>query len=107
MDKVQIVEGIEVAKRAKRPDLFDRADFEQSLRDQGCPESFIGPTVSDFKLFVPLVFQALGEQGVFKIVNSSREELGLRYQDPAWQTAIQYMVGWAEECIEEYKSHKK
>ena len=30
----------------QRPRLFDREAFEQSLREQGCPESLIGPNAS-------------------------------------------------------------
>jgi hypothetical protein len=96
-----------VAKSARRPDLFDRAALEQSLRDQGCAESFISPTVSDFKLFVPLVFRELGEDKIFEIVENARAELGLGEQAAAWQHAIKYIVGWAEEAIEKYKAQRK
>jgi hypothetical protein len=91
---------------ARRPDVFDREGLEGSLRRQGCAESFISPTVSDFRLFVPLLLSRLGEEEVFRIVNEARDEFGLGEQEPAWRTAVRYIVGWAEEVLEEYKSQR-
>lgn len=91
---------------AARPNLFDRSAFEASLRQQGCPESFVSPTVSDFRLFVPLLLRELGEERVLEIVEGAREELGLGPQQAAWRTEIRYMVGWAEEEVEQYKERK-
>ena len=90
----------------QRPRVFDREAFEQSLREQGCPESLIGPNASDFKLFVPVVLRYLGEDGLVRIMNSARLELGLGEQDAFWQQAAKYLVGWAEEEIEAYKMRK-
>lgn len=90
--------------RAPRPDVFDKNEFQDSLRRQGCADSFVGPTTSDFRLFVPLILSKLGEQGVFRLVNDAREEFGLGQQDPAWQTAARYIVGWADESLEAYKA---
>ena len=91
---------------AKRPQIFDQEAFEESLRRQGCTESFIKPITSDFRLFVPIVLRYLGEDKLFQVVNSTRNELKLREQDPAWREAAKYIVRWAEEQIEEYKAHK-
>jgi len=95
-----------MAKRAKRPQIFDQAAFEESLRRQGCVESFVGPTTSDFKLFVPIALRYLGEDKLFEIVDRTRSELKLGEQEPAWREAVKYIVGWAEEQIEEYKAQK-
>jgi hypothetical protein len=91
---------------AKRPQIFDQTAFEESLRLQGCAESFISPITSDFRLFVPIVLRYLGEDKLFQIVNSARDELKLREQDPAWRETAKYIVGWAEEQIENYKEQK-
>jgi len=91
---------------AKRPQVFDQAAFEVSLRRQGCVESFVSPITSDFKLFVPVVLRYLGEDKLFEIVNRARSELKLGDQEPAWREAAKYIVGWAEEQIEEYKAQK-
>jgi hypothetical protein len=91
---------------AMRPRLFDQAAFEESLRRQGCTESFVSPITSDFKLFVPIALRYLGEKRLFEIMNAARSELSLGEQDAAWQVAAKYIVGWAEEQIEEYKSQK-
>jgi hypothetical protein len=91
---------------AKRPKIFDQTAFEESLRRQGCTESFVKPITSDFRLFVPIVLRYLGEDKLFQIVNSARDELKLREQDPAWREAVKYIVGWAEEQLEEYKAQK-
>jgi hypothetical protein len=48
----------------------------------------------------------LGENKLFQIVNSARDELKLRGQDPAWREAVKYIVDWAEEQLEEYKAQK-
>lgn len=91
---------------AKRPQIFDQIAFEESLRQQGCTESFVKPITSDFRLFVPIVLRNLGEEKLFQIVNSARDELKLGEQDPAWREAVKYIVGWAEEQLEEYKAQK-
>ncbi|MBL8091968.1 MAG: hypothetical protein KF758_12995 [Anaerolineales bacterium] len=91
---------------AKRPQIFDQTLFEESLRKQGCTESFVKPITSDFRLFVPLALRYLGEDKLFQIVNQARSELKLGEQEPAWREAVKYIVGWAEEQIEEYKSQK-
>lgn len=92
---------------AKRPDVFDRQAFEQSLRRQGCPEGFVGPTVSDFKLFVPLILATLGEEKVFQFAEDARVDLGLDEQRAAWKTATKFIVGWANEQLETYRRQKE
>lgn len=91
---------------AKRPQIFDQEAFQASLRKQGCVESFVSPITSDFKLFVPIVLRHLGEDKLFEIVNQARTELKLGNQEPAWREAAKYIVGWAEEQLEEYKAQK-
>jgi hypothetical protein len=91
---------------AKRPQVFDQQAFEESLRRQGCSESFVKPITSDFRLFVPIVLRHLGEEKLFEIVNSARDEMKLGEQSPAWHEAVKYIVGWAEERIEGYKAQK-
>lgn len=91
---------------AKRPPLFDQNAFQESLRRQGCPESFISPITSDFRLFVPLALRELGEDKLLQIAENARNELGLGEQKAAWEVAAKYIVGWAEGSIEKYKSQK-
>ncbi len=91
----------------KRPQIFDQTAFEESLRKQGCLESFVKPITSDFRLFVPLALRYLGEDKLFEVVNNARAELKLGEQDPAWHEAVKYIVGWADEQIEEYKANKQ
>jgi hypothetical protein len=92
---------------ARRPDLFNKSAFQDSLRQQGCPESFVSSITSDFRLFVPLVLRALGPERLAEIAEREREELGLGEQADVWRMGAQYMVGWAEEEIERYKALKK
>jgi len=91
---------------ARRPNVFDQEEFQTSLRRQGCPESFVSPITSDFRLFVPLVFSKLGEEGLFNMVEGARDELKLGPQRPAWQVAAKHIVRWAEESIDQYKAQK-
>lgn len=72
---------------AKRPNIFSQPEFENSLREQGCTESFVNPITSDFKLFVPIILWELGEENVFQIVESARTEIKLREQEAAWRKA--------------------
>jgi len=87
---------------ASRPDVFDQAAFQDSLRQQGCPEKFISPVTSDFRLFVPTILRALGEQQILAMAEDARAELGLNEQHAAWQTAAKYIAGWADEQIAAY-----
>ncbi len=89
-----------------RPNVFSEEEFKASLRRQGCPDSFISPITSDFRLFVPLLFREIGEKKLFEIVERLRDELNLRDQQSAWQTAAKYIVGWAEEQVNEYNARK-
>jgi len=89
---------------AHRPNVFSQKEFQASLRWQGCSEGFVSSITSDFRLFVPLLIRELGEDRFFKIVDHARGELKLGEQDDAWHVAVRYIVGWAEELIDEYKS---
>ena len=89
---------------AERPAVFDQAAFQSSLRRQQCPESFVAPITSDFRLFVPLVLADLGQERLFAIVEAARPEYGLGEQEAAWRVACKHIVGWAEECLADYKS---
>lgn len=91
---------------AKRPQIFDQTAFEESLRQRGCGEIFVGPITSDFRLFVPIALRHLGEEKLFEIMVSAREELKLREQEAAWRESAKYIVGWAEEQIKYYKEQK-
>ena len=91
---------------ARRPSVFSQEEFQASLRRQGCPESFVSPITSDLRLFVPLLIRETGEDKLFAIVDHARDELKLGEQEAAWQVAAKYIVGWAEEQIDEYKSQR-
>lgn len=90
----------------RRPNLFSQEEFQASLRRQGCPESFVSPITSDFRLFVPLLIREIGKDKLFEIVDHARDELGLRDQEEAWRVAAKYIIGWAGEQIEEYKAQR-
>jgi hypothetical protein len=92
---------------AHRPDVFNQKAFEESLCYHDCPETFIQPTVSGYKLFVPLMIRQLGEERILEIVENNRAELTLGDAKAAWQTAIKYIVAWAEEQIENFKIQKR
>jgi hypothetical protein len=91
---------------AHRPNVFDQAYFEQRLLDLGCPDTFVKPITSDYRLFVPLIFKLLGEERLFDLVDGYRSELKLGMQEPAWRVACKYIVTWADDEIEKYKSQK-
>ena len=91
----------------RRPDVFSREEFQTSLRAQGCPESFVAPITSDFRLFVPLVLEALGPERVFRIAKDAQVELGLGDQDAAWQTAAKYIHGWAAQEVLQFKERRQ
>ncbi len=91
---------------ARRPDVFSQEAFQASLRRQGCTESFVSPITSDFRLLVPLALRALGEEKLLALFNQARDELKLGEQEPAWREAVKYVVGWAEEQIDDYKAQK-
>lgn len=90
----------------RRPDPFDQSALETALRDLGCPESVIPCTVSNYRLFVPLLFASLGEEGVFDIVCRARAELGLGEQHAAWRSSIKYLVAWAHNELDIYKTRR-
>lgn len=91
----------------KRPDVFDRQILEEALREVGCPDSCIAPTISNYRLFVPLVLATLGRDRIEEIVNAARAELGLGEQRTAWRTSLKYIVAWAEAEIEAYKQRRE
>ena len=87
----------------RRPNPFDLDAFQNSLREQGCAESFVAPVTSDFRLFVPVILEALGPERIVEMVNAARPKLGLGEQTSAWRTAAKYIYGWAEESLARYQ----
>jgi len=87
----------------RRPDIFSQQMLEDTLRDVGCPESCIAPTVSNFRLFVPLLFASLGTEKILNLVCQAQADLGLGEQHAAWRSSIKYLVAWAEQEIASYK----
>ena len=87
----------------RRPDPFDQPALERALRELGCPESFIATTISNYRLFVPLLFARLSEEQVFRTICEARHELGLGEQPSAWRSALRYLTAWAEDEIDAYK----
>jgi hypothetical protein len=90
----------------RRPDPFNQPKLEDALREVGCPDSFVSSTVSNYRLFVPLLFIALGEDRVFDLVDPARTELGLGEQESAWRSSAKYLVAWARAAIEDYKARR-
>lgn len=91
---------------ARRPDVFNQAAFEDSLRRQGCVESNISPYSSEFKLIMPLLLRGLTKEQVLILAERAQEELGLKDLQVWWPDVAKYMVGWADEQIEAYKEQK-
>ena len=90
----------------KRPEILDQQALEEALRSVGCPDSCIAPTVSNYRLFVPLVLSALGRERIYDLVCAARADLGLGQQGAAWRASIKYIVAWAESEIESYKQRR-
>lgn len=90
----------------RRPDLFNQEKLEEILREQGCPESFVSTAVSNFRLFVPLLFAQLGEERVFDVLYAAHCDLGLGEQKSAWRSSAKYLVAWAERELELYKTRR-
>ena len=84
-------------------DLFNRQAFEASLRRLGVPDQALSPLINDFRLFVPLLIKALGEQQFLEIVARSSADLRLNAQPESWETTIKYLVQWAREEIRLYE----
>ncbi len=90
----------------RRPDPFDQQALEDALRSIGCPESCMSSTLSNYRLFVPLLFAQLGEEEIFRVLERARQDLGLREQESAWRSSIRCLAHWAEREIELYKQRR-
>ncbi len=90
----------------RRPDPFDKSKLEEALRELGCPESFISTTISNYRLFVPLLFAKLGEERILELICATQDELGLGDQHSAWRSSIKYLIEWAEHALEDYKARR-
>ncbi|MBN1202625.1 MAG: hypothetical protein JXJ20_12305 [Anaerolineae bacterium] len=90
----------------RRPDPFNKHTLEKNLLEQGCPESCLSSTISNYRLFVPLLFAELGEERVFQLLNNARADLGLGEQESAWRSSVKHIVTWAEDAIEQYKARR-
>lgn len=92
------------SRRVKaQSDLFNRQAFEESLRLLGVPEPALSPLINDFRLFVPLLIKALGEEQFLTIVARSSADLRLNSQPESWGVTIKYLVQWAQEEIRLYE----
>jgi hypothetical protein len=87
----------------KRPNPFNQAALEEALIELGCPTSFLSTTVSNYRLFVPLLFAELGEERTFQLLYGAHKDLGLGDQETAWRTSVKHIVAWAQNVVEEYK----
>lgn len=87
----------------RRPDVFNQEHLAQTLRQSGCPESCIAPTISNFRLFVPLLFASIDPDTMLDIMKRAQVELGLSAQLSAWRASLKYLATWAEQEIEAYK----
>lgn len=90
----------------RRPNPFDQTSLEDALRASGCPESFIASTISNYRLFVPLLLARLGEERIYELVSEARQEFGLGQQETAWRSSIRYLTGWAEHVLADYKARR-
>jgi site-specific recombinase XerC len=91
------------SRRVKtQSDLFNRQAFEESLSHQGVPAQALSSLVSDFRLFVPLLIKAIGEEQFLAIVAKSSADLQLSSQPESWRATIKYLVHWAQEEIRLY-----
>jgi hypothetical protein len=90
----------------RRPDPFDQQALEDALRSIGCPESSMSSTLSNYRLFVPLLFAELGEDEIFRLVDDARHDLGLREQETAWRSSIRALVAWAQREIALYRERR-
>jgi hypothetical protein len=90
----------------RRPDPFNQQALEEALHELGCPDSFIATTISNYRLFVPLVLAKLGEDGIYELVCQSRHELGLGEQQTAWRSTIKHIVAWAEASVADYRARR-
>jgi site-specific recombinase XerC len=91
------------SRRVKtQSDLFNRQAFEESLSHQGVPAQALSSLISDFRLFVPLLIKAIGEEQFLEIVAKSSADLRLSSQPESWRATIKYLVEWAQEEIRLY-----
>ncbi len=90
----------------RRPNPFNQAALEEALIELGCPTSFLSTTVSNYRLFVPLLFAELGEERTFQLLYGAHTDLGLGDQETAWRTSVKHIVAWAETVVAEYKSRR-
>ncbi len=93
--------------RKQRPDVFNRQEFEWNLRKQGVPESLIAPTVSDFRILMPLLIREIGQDEFFRLVEHCRDELHLGPQADFWKQEIMDYTNWARNVIEKYKETRQ
>ena len=104
--KVESEATCEVKQMAQRPEVFDQEAFQESIRHVGCPESFVSPVTSDFRLFVPLALRELGPDGIVKLAEARRAEFGLGEQRSAWQLAAKYVAAWAEQELAAFRESR-
>lgn len=90
----------------RRPNPFNQAALEEALIELGCPASFLSTTISNYRLFVPLLFAELGEERTFQLLYGAHTDLGLGDQETAWRTSVKHLVAWAETVVEEYKARR-
>jgi hypothetical protein len=92
---------------AKRPEMLSEEIFRESLQKQGCHPEYVDAYLGDCKLLVPLLIREVGETRFLELVNQSRSELGLKPVDTYWPQSVKYIVNWAAQAIDHYKSSKR
>ena len=90
----------------KRPEMLSEETCRESLHEQGCSPKYVDAYLGDCKLLVPLLIREVGEARFLELVYQSRSELGLKPVDTHWPQSVKYIVSWATQAIERYKTSK-
>lgn len=95
-------------QRKRRPDIFNRRAFEQSMLQHGVPDTMLAPFVSDYRLLIPLMIEFVDQQKFLEYLQEKLQDYSLKQENATFlKEALGHIVNWMGEELEDYKRSRQ
>lgn len=95
-----------VSPRRRRPDVFNRVSFEESMDEDGVVDSMVPVFVSEARLLFPLMAQFVQchEKAFLREAKRQREQWHLsQATDDFWEETITHIASWMRKQMQRYQ----
>jgi integrase len=99
--------------RKRRPDVFNRRAFEESMRQREVVDSMLAPFVSDSRLILPWAIEFIYQQEPIKqdflrYIQSQLSAYDLKQENSSfYEETLDHLAHWMNDALEKYRRSKK